>query len=43
MILTDDEKLKAIQITEEIIDAMLDDTVIKVNPRTKEKAIQTEL
>ena len=42
-ILTNDEKLKAIQKTEEIVDAMLDETVIKANPRTKEKAIQTEL
>jgi len=42
-ILTNDEKLEAIQKTEEIIDAMLDDTVIKANPRTKEKATQTEL
>jgi len=42
-ILTNDEKLKAIQKTEEIVDEMLDETVIKANPRTKEKATQTEL
>jgi len=40
---TNNEKLEAIRVTEEIIDAMLDDTVIKANPRTKEKATQTEL
>jgi len=40
---TNDEKLEAIRVTEEIIDAMLDDTVIKANPRTKKKATQTEL
>jgi len=42
-ILTNDEKLEAIRMTEEIVDVMLDDTVIKVNPRTREKATQTEL
>jgi len=40
---TNEEKLKAILRTEEIVDAMLDDAVIKANPRTKEKATQTEL